>query len=90
MQAGTGTWDGPAPRGAGPAALREQPASSAPVHEPESVRLSNGALMPIIGFGTLQVLKPGIVRCAEEGRMLRRGRQLWAVCELLPHKAGVK
>uniref|UniRef100_A0A7S3VHV1 NADP-dependent oxidoreductase domain-containing protein n=1 Tax=Dunaliella tertiolecta TaxID=3047 RepID=A0A7S3VHV1_DUNTE len=62
--AGTGTWDGPAPKGFGGPAAQEQPTTTVPVREPDSVRLSNGTLMPILGFGTFQVMQPGLVRKA--------------------------
>lgn len=65
VQAGTGTWDGPAPKGFGEPprhAAQEQPTNAVPVREPDSVRLSNGTIMPILGFGTFQLMQPGLVR----------------------------
>jgi hypothetical protein len=101
LQAGTGTWNGPAPRGmrgtaqVGSASLfgrctvawecegsaqgsaerapigsvasalqAAAPAAAAPTREPDSVRLSNGVRLPMIGFGTAAVKDPEAIRCA--------------------------
>lgn len=54
-QAGTGTWNGPAPTGAGGRAAvaeAEMAAKIAAVPEPDSIRLFNGTRLPMIGLGT--------------------------------------
>jgi len=58
--AGTGTWNGAAPRGylggKSPEQVAAQKAAAAQaVQEPEFVRLSNGAKMPMVGYGTFKV-----------------------------------
>lgn len=68
LQAGTGTWLGPAPRGA---ANPEQVAAAAAkaaaaVREPSTVLLSTGQHMPLIGLGTYKLQSAGAVRTALE------------------------
>ncbi|GAX80958.1 hypothetical protein CEUSTIGMA_g8393.t1 [Chlamydomonas eustigma] len=68
FQAGTGTWNGPAPTGA--RGMRQKGATEAPeaaapiVKEPQHVRLSSGASMPIIGLGTAGIKSPEAVKTA--------------------------
>lgn len=67
-QAGTGTWLGPAPRGA---ANPEQAAAAAAkaaaaVREPSTVLLSTGLHMPLIGLGTYKLQSAGAVKTALE------------------------
>ncbi|EFJ45425.1 hypothetical protein VOLCADRAFT_94271 [Volvox carteri f. nagariensis] len=63
-RAGTGTWNGPAPRGMQGAT--RQAASSATVSEqqPDSVRLSNGVRLPLIGLGTAAIKDPEVIKTA--------------------------
>ncbi|PNW77353.1 hypothetical protein CHLRE_10g432900v5 [Chlamydomonas reinhardtii] len=62
-RAGTGTWNGPAPRGyRGTNAAA--PAPTGPVKEPDSVRLSNGVRLPMIGFGTAMIKDPQVIKDA--------------------------
>lgn len=69
-QAGTGTWNGPAPRGyadaAAGAAAAAAPATPAVVREPTYALLSSGARMPMIGFGTYKVESAEVVKQALE------------------------
>jgi alcohol dehydrogenase (NADP+) len=66
QRSGTGTWLGPAPRGAGEAAAAAAAAAAAPkaVREPDSVLLSNGARMPLLGLGTYKIDSPEAVKRA--------------------------
>ena len=57
----TGTWNGPAPRGAPSAGQCE--AGSAPTSQPTTVLLNNGHRMPLLGFGTYKIQSPGALRC---------------------------
>jgi hypothetical protein len=65
-QAKTGTWNGPAPRGAGAAALAAPAAAAAVVSEPRSVLLNNGLRIPMMGLGTYQISGAS---AKEEGRL---------------------
>ena len=70
LQAGTGTWDGPAPRGArhaGGVAAAAAATKPAVIQEPRHVRLSNGSVMPIIGMGTAAIKSAEAVRWEEGG-----------------------
>lgn len=64
LQAGTGTWDGPAPRGAATAQALPAVAAAAAVHEPQHVTLCNGAAMPMIGLGTYKIESADVIRTA--------------------------
>ena len=61
----TGTWNGPAPRGA-PAGQREAAGARAAAaqQQPTSVLLNSGARMPLLGYGTYNVKGADAVRCA--------------------------
>ncbi|GBF92732.1 alcohol dehydrogenase [Raphidocelis subcapitata] len=67
QRSGTGTWLGPAPRGQ---AQDAQPAAAAaaappkPVREPETVLLSNGGRIPLMGLGTYKMASPDSVKAA--------------------------
>ncbi|GLC37300.1 hypothetical protein PLESTB_001138800 [Pleodorina starrii] len=64
-RAGTGTWNGPAPRGAqGAASQAGAGADAGPVKEPDSVRLANGVRLPLIGLGTAAIKDPEIIKSA--------------------------
>eukprot|EP00955_Chlamydomonas_euryale_P064078 358849-Chlamydomonas_euryale.AAC.4 len=71
-QAGTGTWNGPAPRGAGAdaraAANGAAPSAAAgPVREPATVRLAGAGLsMPMVCLGMLGIKSPDEVKKALE------------------------
>ncbi|GFR45609.1 hypothetical protein Agub_g7006 [Astrephomene gubernaculifera] len=65
-RAGTGTWNGPAPRGMRGAAGQAAAPATAPAREPDSVRLSNGARLPMIGLGTAAIQDPEIIKQALE------------------------
>ena len=59
----TGTWNGPAPRGA-PAGQREASgARAAAAQQPTTVLLNSGARMPLLGYGTYNVKGAEAVRC---------------------------
>ncbi|KAK9825868.1 hypothetical protein WJX81_006636 [Elliptochloris bilobata] len=61
----TGTWNGPAPRGA-PAGPREAANGglAASAQQPTSVLLNSGARMPLLGYGTYNVKGADAVRAA--------------------------
>lgn len=61
LQAGTGTWNGPAPRGYRHA-QQAPPAPPATIAEPDFVRLATGAKMPIIGMGTAALKEASSVK----------------------------
>jgi hypothetical protein len=65
LQAGTGTWNGPAPTGArNPEAAAA--AKPAVVYEATTALLSTGQRMPMIGLGTYQLSSADVVRKALE------------------------
>ncbi|KXZ51511.1 hypothetical protein GPECTOR_12g474 [Gonium pectorale] len=64
-RAGTGTWNGPAPTGMRGVA-NQAAAASGPVREPETVRLSNGVRLPLIGLGTAAIKDPAAIKAALE------------------------
>lgn len=51
MQAATGTWDGPAPRGA-PAHVAQRPTVAAPVRDQPTITLTGGFALPMAGIDT--------------------------------------
>lgn len=54
--AGTGTWNGAAPRGwKAPSHASDAPAAAAPVNEPQTALLPSGDRMPMIGLGTYAI-----------------------------------
>ncbi|GIL46419.1 hypothetical protein Vafri_3418 [Volvox africanus] len=64
-RAGTGTWNGPAPRGMQGSARQDGPsANSGHVKEPDSVRLGNGVRLPLIGLGTAAIKDPQVIKKA--------------------------
>lgn len=67
-QAGTGTWHGPAPRGAAnpEAAAAAAAKQAAAVREPSTVPLSTGQRMPLIGLGTYKLASADAVKTALE------------------------
>jgi hypothetical protein len=67
-QAGTGTWHGPAPRGAAnpEAALAAADKAAAAVREPTTVMLCTGQRMPLIGLGTYKLQSADAVTMALE------------------------
>ncbi len=63
LQAGTGTWNGPAPRGY----IRDgvntaAPVAAAPVKQPETLRLASGQTLPLLGLGTAGIRSPDVIR----------------------------
>lgn len=64
--AGTGTWHGPAPRGAAnpEAALAAADKAAAAVREPATVMLCTGQRMPLIGLGTYKLQSADAVKTA--------------------------
>lgn len=40
----------------------QAPAPTGPVKEPDSVRLSNGVRLPMIGFGTAMIKDPQVIK----------------------------
>lgn len=68
LQAGTGTWNGPAPRGyagtATAAAAAAPAAAAAAMRQPDSVRIGPQATaLPMIGLGTSGVKSAEAVMC---------------------------
>ncbi|GLI59279.1 hypothetical protein VaNZ11_001128 [Volvox africanus] len=64
-RAGTGTWNGPAPRGMQGSARQGGPSPDrGHVKEPDSVRLANGVRLPLIGLGTAAIKDPQIIKTA--------------------------
>jgi hypothetical protein len=67
LQAGTGTWNGPAPTGArNPEAAAAVAAKAAVVQEATTALLSTGQRMPMIGLGTYQLSSADVVKQALE------------------------
>mmetsp|Transcript_13752 Transcript_13752/g.29583 ORF Transcript_13752/g.29583 Transcript_13752/m.29583 type:complete len:409 (-) Transcript_13752:535-1761(-) len=67
FQAGTGTWNGPAPRGyQGTQAAASTASPSGPVSEPDYVRLHSGTKMPLLGLGTFGLKDAASVKTALE------------------------
>ena len=67
MQANTGTWDGPAPRGnLNQAEGRAASHSQASTSQPDSVMLPGGAQLPLIGFGTDKIQSADVIRLGPE------------------------
>ncbi len=49
-QAATGTWDGPAPRGAPAHVVAQRPTVAAPVRDLPTITLSGGFALPMAGI----------------------------------------
>lgn len=67
VQAGTGTWLGPAPQGAAdPEAAAAAQQQKVVVREPSTVLLSSGQRMPLIGLGTYKMQSAQPIKTALE------------------------
>ena len=60
----TGTWNGPAPRGAPVGQQEAAGTRAAAAQQPTSVLLNSGVRMPLLGYGTYNVKGADAVRCA--------------------------